>query len=210
MWSRLLLLKPMASTTKAKPKLKKKPVLKKPAVSRKEPPKKAISGSKRKKDINEKIQTLIARGQYTEEYNFDDLSPNEKYFCELFASDQEFFGNGTRAYIKAFNVNLKIPGAYEVAGQQAYRLLKTFEILAYINHVMEVGDLNDAFVDKQHAFLLIQNADLKTKMQAIKHYDVKKGRIIKKFKLDKHTHHHVTPEEAEILDEIFGADEDDD
>jgi len=201
----------MPTATKPKLKLKKKLVLKKPELKdNKEPPKKIIRGSRKKKDITEKIQTLIARGQYTEEYNFDDLSPQEKFFCELFASDQEFFGNGVRAYIKAFNVNLKIPGAYDVASNASYRLLKTAQILAYINHVMEVGDLNDAFVDKQHAFLLIQNADLKTKMQAIKHYDVKKGRIIKKFKLDKHTHHHVTPEEAEILDEIFGADEDDD
>lgn len=194
----------MSVTSKPKLKLKKKPVVKKTEGHRK------VRGRLTKKDIKQKIETLVARGEFNDEYNFDDLSENDKYFCELFASDREFYGNGTQAFIEAYKPNMALKGAYDRAKWGAFDRLTKPNFLAYINHVMEVGKLNDTFVDLQHAFLIIQNADFKTKMQAIKHYDIKKGRIIRKFKLDKHTHHHVTPEEAEMLEEIFGADEDDD
>lgn len=193
----------MAVKVKPKVKLKKKPVLKKPAV------KSTKRGRTiRKKDIDKKIQALVARGEHTEEFNFDEMTPQEKYFCELFASDQEFFGNGTKSYITAFDVNLKIPGAYDVAKSRAYQLLTQLYILAYINHLMELGELNDTFVDRQHAMLIIQNADFKTKMQAIKHYDIKKGRIIKRIKLSQTIHNEVSEEEQELIDDIFDADDD--
>jgi len=193
----------MAVKVKPKVRLKKKPAVKKAVVERKR-----ISGSKRKKDVEKKIQALVARGDHTEEFNFDELSPNERHFCELFASDREFFGNGTQSYIEAFDVNLKIPGAYDMASARAYQLLRSLQILAYIDHLMELGELNDTFVDKQHAMLIVQSGDLKTKMQAIKHYDIKKGRIIKRIKLNQTKHIHVTTEEQELIDDIFDSDDD--
>ena len=46
--------------------------------------------------------------------------------------------------------------------------------------------LNDAFADKQLAFVMSQSADLRSKMAAIKEYNALKGRIKKKLELSFH------------------------
>lgn len=189
-------------TVSKKPTKKKKKLIKAepntPAIPRK------TKGKLSKKDIKEKLETLIARGEYASEYNFDELSESDKYFCELFASDQEFFGNGVQSFIKAYKPNMGPFGlSYKQVKAKAVYLLAKPIFLAYINHVMEIGNLNDQYVDNQLHFLIVQMADFGVKLGAIKHYDVKKGRIIKKFKLDKGESKSVTPEEAGLIDEIF-------
>src|SRR5437868_12198566 len=99
------------------------------------------------------------------------LNPKQKLFCELFASDREFFGNGTQSYIEAYNINVSKPGAYASARTMAYNLLTKVDILAEINRHLESGVLNDEFTDKQLAFLIAQNAELGTKLGAIKEYN---------------------------------------
>lgn len=113
-----------------------------------------------------------------------ELNPKQKLFCELFAGDKEFFGNGTSAYIEAYNIDLTKKGAYSGARASASKLLTNTNILAYIDSILENAILNDQFVDKQIAFLIAQNADFSSKISAIKEYNALKQRITKKMKVE--------------------------
>lgn len=113
-----------------------------------------------------------------------ELNPKQKLFCEYFASDREFFGNGTSAYIEAYNIDLSKKGAYTAARASASRLLTNANVLAYIDSLLETAVLNDQFVDKQIAFLIAQSADFSAKMSAIKEYNLLKQRIKKKLELE--------------------------
>jgi len=104
------------------------------------------------------------------------LNPKQELFCQLYASDKEFFGNGTQSYIEAYNIE---PKGYKTAVVNASKLLTNANILKRINQILELRGLNDQFVDKQLEFLVTQNADLKTKMSAIKEYNVMKARTSK-------------------------------
>lgn len=110
----------------------------------------------------------------------DKLKPKQRTFCEYFASDREFFGNGTQAYIEAYDIDITKKGAYAGARSSAYRLLTNADILAYIDSLLENAVLNDQFVDKQIAFLIAQSADFSAKISAIKEYNALKARITKK------------------------------
>jgi phage terminase small subunit len=111
------------------------------------------------------------------------LTPKQELFCQYFASDREFFGNGTESYIEAFDIDLNKKGAYAGARASASRLLTKANILQRINELLETGILNDEFVDKQIAFLIAQNAELGTKLGAIKEYNALKQRVTKKLDL---------------------------
>ena len=109
-----------------------------------------------------------------------ELNLKQKTFCELFASDREFFGNGVQSYIEAYDIDLTKKGAYNVAKANANRLLTKADILDYINILFEAHGLNDTFVDKQLEKLIVQDAEFSTKLQAIKEYNALKQRITKK------------------------------
>lgn len=108
------------------------------------------------------------------------LTLKEQAFCELFASDKEFFGNGVQSYIEAYNVDLSKKGAYNVAKAQAHRMLTKPYILEYIDKLFEARGLNDTFVDKQLEKLITQDAEFSTKIKAITEYNKLKGRITEK------------------------------
>ena len=107
------------------------------------------------------------------------LNPKQKKFCKIYASDREFFGNGVDSYVEAYNPKRE-GNWYKSAMASASRLLRNVNILDEINKLLELGELNDSFVDKQLAFLMIQNASLRTKLGAIAEYNKLKARIIKK------------------------------
>ncbi len=111
------------------------------------------------------------------------LTPNEELFCILYASDQEFFCNGTQSYTRAFNITVgknKAKGevSYDAVRARAYELLTKPHILKKINDVYETRGMNDTFVDKQLEMLITQNAELRTKLGAIQEYNKLKQRII--------------------------------
>lgn len=109
-----------------------------------------------------------------------ELNAKRELFCELFASDREFFGNGTESYAEAYGYDLSNPAKYAAAAAGASRLLKNAKVLLRINEILEVKGLNDEFVDKQLAFVIVQNADFGSKIAAIREYNKLKGRIIEK------------------------------
>lgn len=107
----------------------------------------------------------------------------QKKFCELFATDAEFFGNGVQSYIEAYKIDTTKSGAYQSAASSAKNLLKKAYILSYIDELLTDLALNDAHVDKQLAFLITQNAELGPKLGAIKEYNALKLRIKNKLEL---------------------------
>ncbi len=57
-------------------------------------------------------------------------------------------------------------------------------VLARINHFLETRlGFNDTEADKQLAFLMMQSADMRTKLAAIREYNALKGRVKKKIEL---------------------------
>ena len=112
----------------------------------------------------------------------ESLNPRQQKFCELYANDREFFGNGIQSYADAYNCDLRKQGGYRTAAA-ASRLLKNVKVLAYINEMLDLI-LNDVHVDKQLSFLITQNAELGTKLGAIKEYNALNERIKGKMHLN--------------------------
>ncbi|WP_441001298.1 terminase small subunit [Fodinibius sp. SL11] len=105
------------------------------------------------------------------------LTPKQERFCQLYVSE-EFFGNGTQSYAKAYDVDLS--ENYKSAQAAASRLLSNVIICDRINELLDEAGLNDNFVDKQMLFMITQNADYAQKMAAIREYNKVKGRITNK------------------------------
>ncbi len=108
------------------------------------------------------------------------LSPAEERFCVLYSCDAEFFANGTQSYIEAFEPDRTAKGWYDRAKSAAYHLLTKSHILRRINELLELRGLNDPFVDKQLELLVTQNADFRSKVQAIKEYNRLKNRVVER------------------------------
>ena len=108
------------------------------------------------------------------------LTPKQKLFCELYTNFDEHFANGTQSYAQAYNIDLSTKKGYTTASSGASENLTKPNILAYINHLLDLGGLNHEFVDKQLSFLITQNADLSVKKAAISEYNKLKSRVTKK------------------------------
>lgn len=108
------------------------------------------------------------------------LNPQQELFCQYFASDREFFGNGVQSYAEAYDFDLSKKGAYNVAKANAHRLLTNAYILKRIDEMFEASGLNDTFVDKQLEKLIVQDADFSTKLSALKEYNKLKSRIMER------------------------------
>lgn len=94
------------------------------------------------------------------------------------------FGNGTLCYMEVYgqaDENGK-KMSYMAAAAAASRLLKNVKVINRITELLETGGFNEVNVDKQHLFLINQFSDLKSKMAAIKEFNVLKNRV--KNKLD--------------------------
>lgn len=105
------------------------------------------------------------------------LTLKQQRFCELYATDREFFGNGTASYIEAYNPSRINPNWYQNARQAAHTLLTKGHICERINYLLEEGGLNDQHVDKQLHFLITQHADFTAKLGGIREYNKLKKRV---------------------------------
>lgn len=112
----------------------------------------------------------------------DKLTEKNIQFCLIYVS-KDFFANGTESYAEAYSIDLSAPGQYRVACSEASRLLTNVDILAYINELLDLNGLNDSFVDKQLTFVITQNADMGSKVAAIREYNKLKKRIDTKLNL---------------------------
>jgi len=149
---------------------------------------------KKLKPLKERQQdALLNKGKKKEQStgrskykNEDGLTAKEEAFCELFASDREFFGNGIQSYIEGFDVTIykgKKPEGkgnymtYDSVKVAAHRLLTNDNILRRIDELFEGRGLNDQFVDKQLEKLITQDAEFTVKVKAISEYNKLKQRI---------------------------------
>lgn len=105
-----------------------------------------------------------------------ELNVKRERFCILYASDKEFFGNGTQAYIEAYNIDVTRKGSYNAARVSAHHLLTNPNILKRLDEILEDSGLNIPFVDKQLKLLITQNAFFPSKLGAIREFNSMKGR----------------------------------
>lgn len=101
------------------------------------------------------------------------LNPKQEKFCQLYASDKEFFGNGVESYLEAYSLP---PNRYNTALANASRLLTNASVLARINELLDII-LSDEVVDKELAFVVLQKKDLSSKVQAIREYNRVRKRV---------------------------------
>jgi hypothetical protein len=105
----------------------------------------------------------------------DGLNINQELFCRLYATEAEFFGNGVQSYAVAYGIKLNKIN-YKSTQVCASQLLSIPMVISRIRDLLQIEGYNDENVDKQHLFLINQFEDLKTKMSAIKEYNVIKKR----------------------------------
>jgi len=110
----------------------------------------------------------------------DDLQLKQEKFCQLYATDIEFFGNGVETYLGIYDIDRSKPNWYKTACSAASRLLSNVKVIDRISELLEEQGLNDVFVDKQLKFLLTQYADFTSKLGAIREYNKLKQRITEK------------------------------
>lgn len=108
------------------------------------------------------------------------LNPKQEQFCQLYATDREFFGNGVETYLEVYDIDKSKPNWYRSACAAASRLLSNVKVVNRIAELIEESGLNDVFVDKQLKFIITQHADFKSKLGAIHEYNSLKQRITKK------------------------------
>lgn len=111
------------------------------------------------------------------------LNLKQEKFCLLYASDKEFFGNGVQSYIEAYEPDQTKPNWYRTARSRASELLTSPNVLRRIDELLELGELNNQFVDKQLAKLILQDADFSSKIAAIREYNKLRQRINEKKEL---------------------------
>lgn len=108
------------------------------------------------------------------------LNEKQEWFCQLYATDREFFGNGVQTYIEVYEPDEHKPNWYKTACASASRLLSNDKVCKRINELLEADGLNDNFVDKQLLFIINQHVDFGSKIAAIREYNKLKARIIDK------------------------------
>ena len=103
-----------------------------------------------KKKVVKKITRIITKSGHK-------LTPQQELFCQLYAGDREFFGNGVQSYIEAYKVDTTKKGWYGTAKAGACENLTKPYILERIDEIFEAHGLNDQFVDKQLEKLIVND-----------------------------------------------------
>lgn len=108
------------------------------------------------------------------------LTLRQQRFCELYATDRQFFGNWVQCYLEIYDIDQEQKGWYKTACVCASQLLSNPKVYNRINELLSSDGLNDQFIDKQLLMLISQQDDKNTKMAAIREYNNLKQRITKK------------------------------
>jgi phage terminase small subunit len=109
------------------------------------------------------------------------LNANQEKFCQYYVS-KDSFANGVESYASAYGIELT-EKTYNSCKVLASKLLTNVNVLARINKLLDLSGLNDSFVDKQLTFVILQNADMSSKVKAISEYNKIKGRITDKLEI---------------------------
>jgi hypothetical protein len=109
-----------------------------------------------------------------------EVNARQERFCQLYATDKEFFGNGVESYLEVYEIDRSKPNWYKTACVCASQLLTNPKVYNRINELLQEGGLNDANADKQLLFLVNQQADFTNKLGALREYNKLKQRITDK------------------------------
>lgn len=134
-----------------------------------------------KKKVQQKPLKTILREEFKKIEK--ERNVRQERFCQLYASDKEFFGNGVETYLEVYDIDRSKPNWYKTACNAASRLLGNVKVYTRINELLDSNGLNDAFVDKQLLFLVQQHEDKGSKIAAIREYNKLKKRIVEKMEL---------------------------
>ena len=138
-----------------------------------------VKKKKAKKKVNKK-KKVVKRKRVVrkKEIKVDEIGEGktmklkEELFCVAYATDRDCFGNGVRAYMKAYGRKVR----YNSARTQAYRLLTKPYIMLRIRKLLDIFTSNEV-VDKEIGLLILQSGDLTNKIAAIREYNRLKGRL---------------------------------
>jgi hypothetical protein len=108
------------------------------------------------------------------------LNLQQERFCQLYATDVEFFGNGVETYLEVYDIDKTNKNWYKTACVCASKLLSNDKVIARINELLDSQGLNDGHIDKQLLFLINQFSDFGSKIAAIREYNKLKQRITEK------------------------------
>lgn len=109
-----------------------------------------------------------------------ETNAKQELFCQYYATDREFFGNGVASYIESYDPDTSRPNWYKSACSSASQLLSNIKVCKRINELLTAEGLCDEFVDKQLLMVITQHDDKGAKVAAIKEYNKLKSRIIEK------------------------------
>lgn len=106
------------------------------------------------------------------------LNLNQSEFVRHYTdqSNNESFANGTIAYCKAYNFDIKDSAEKKTAAAEASRLLSNGNIIQAISKELENLTLNDSVVDNKLAFI-INSFDKRYLLPAIHEYNLMHNRI---------------------------------
>jgi len=132
------------------------------------------------------------------------LNPKQELFCKLYATDRDCFGNGVQAYLKVYSTKKK-PISYKAARVSAFDLLTKPNICDRIREQIDIY-ISDEVVDKELGMVILQYADIPSKVAAVREYNKVKSRVINKFEIldpnAEQTDDNLTDEERRIVGEI--------
>ncbi len=132
------------------------------------------------KVLDDPIGDIESDESISQETIAEKLTLRQEKFCQLYALDTRFMGNGVQAYLDVYDIDTTKTGWYKTACACASILLSNSKVYTRINNLLESSGLNDQFVDKQLLFVISQQADIGNKVQAIKEYNKLKQRITDK------------------------------
>lgn len=122
----------------------------------------------------QKIEKLEKAGQE------DKLNEKQELFCQCYATEREFFGNGVQSYIEIYKPDTSKPNWYKSACVSASQLLSNIKVCRRITELLEDGGFNDTNIDKQLEIVIMQNADFSSKVAAIREYNKLRNRVIER------------------------------
>lgn len=105
-------------------------------------------------------------------FTLKSVNLKQDLFCNYYACDPECMGNGSYAYMKAYQVK-----TLETARTGAKQLLDKPEITARINEYLSQEGFNNENVDKQLLYVVNQHKDLHAKIKGVQEYNKLKKRI---------------------------------
>ena len=104
----------------------------------------------------------------------DKLNLKQETFCQSFVFNKECFGNATKSYAEAYNIDIS-DGDESVRGH-ASRLVANGSIKQRLQELLDIL-INDTVVDLELASVIKQNENLAAKVSAIKEYNAVKKRV---------------------------------